>query len=196
MAYRAVEDIYGQNVFFFNEERLAYAIQRYQKNISHVSINRLYPNGVKITLSSYPILFQTSIVGIENKKWGISSNGILIPSMQIKTTEMKSLEIHNDTNPDEFLDYKEIISDRKMIAIQNILQIFSENWGDLKIKNVQFLEKENEVHINLEIGTKILLALQDFSIGKSGADIYANLKQELLTLKTYIDREKANIIKG
>lgn len=190
MAYRAVEDIYGQNVFFFNEERLAYAMQRYQRNISHISIHRLYPNGLKISLSSYPIVFQATIIGIDNKKWGISSNGILIPSLQIKTLNLKPLEIYNDSNPDEFLDYKEIVPDKKMLAIQKILQIFSENWSDLKVTKIQFLEKENEVHLNLESGTKIFLALQDFTLGKKDPDIYKTLKQELNTLKVYIDRER------
>ncbi len=164
MAYRAVEDIYGQNVFFFDEEKLAYAMQRYQKNISHIRINRLYPNGVKIIVTSYPLLFQTTIAGVTGKKWGISSNGILIPAIQLKFDALKSLEIFNDSNPDEFFDYKEIIPDKKMLAIQKILQVMDENWSDLKINKIQFLQKENEVHISLESGAKIFLALQDFTL--------------------------------
>lgn len=164
MAYRAVEDIYGHNVFFFDEEKLAYAMQRYQKNISHIRINRLYPNGVKIIVTSYPLLFQTTIAGVTGKKWGISSNGILIPAIQINFDALKSLEIFNDSNPDEFFDYKEIIPDKKMLAIQKILQVMDENWNDLKINKIQFLQKENEVHISLESGAKIFLALQDFTL--------------------------------
>lgn len=44
-----------------NEDSVALSLQKYQKNISHISIDRLYPNGLKILLTSYPIVFNLKI---------------------------------------------------------------------------------------------------------------------------------------
>lgn len=61
IAYRAIEDVYEQNVFFFDEEKLALNIKKYQNNIATISIDRNYPNGLKIILESYPIVYKTTI---------------------------------------------------------------------------------------------------------------------------------------
>jgi cell division septal protein FtsQ len=79
IAYRTIEDIYGKNVFFINEESIAQSLKNDQKNIKEIKIDRLYPNGIKILLSSYPTTFDVKIVGIDNKAWNMTENGVLVP---------------------------------------------------------------------------------------------------------------------
>lgn len=69
IAYRTIEDLYGRNVFLINEEEIANSLKKYQKNIAHIRIDRLYPNGLKILLSSYPIPFELSISSIKDRTW-------------------------------------------------------------------------------------------------------------------------------
>ena len=54
IAYRAIEDLYGKNIFSLDEEAIIESIKASQKNISQVRIDRLYPN---------------NIYSLENKKW-------------------------------------------------------------------------------------------------------------------------------
>ena len=69
IAYRAIEDIYGENVFSFDESSLAQNLKKYQNNIEKVSIDRLYPNGLKIVIKSFPILYKANITSRANKFW-------------------------------------------------------------------------------------------------------------------------------
>lgn len=69
IAYRTIEDLYGKNVFLIDEEEIANSLKKYQKNIAHIRIERLYPNGLKILLSSYPIPFDVSISSIQDTTW-------------------------------------------------------------------------------------------------------------------------------
>jgi hypothetical protein len=48
-----------------------------------------------------------------------------------------------------------------MAHILRIFEIFDSEWQDLKIAQSRYFVQENELHIQLESGTKIILALQD-----------------------------------
>ena len=69
IAYRSVEDLYGKNIFFLDEKEVADSLKKYQKNISLIRIDRLYPNNIKILLSGYPIIFDVTIPTVRDKKW-------------------------------------------------------------------------------------------------------------------------------
>lgn len=51
IAYRSIEDLYGKNIFLINEQEVARTIKKYQKNISLIRIDMLYPNNLKILLT-------------------------------------------------------------------------------------------------------------------------------------------------
>lgn len=57
LAYRTIENLYGKNVFLIDEPEIAQSLKKNQRNIKEIRIDRLYPNGLKILLSGYPILF-------------------------------------------------------------------------------------------------------------------------------------------
>lgn len=125
----------------------------------------------------------------------MSENGILIPKDQIKTPQKYKMIFQSDTITDDiFLDYKDILSESKAHIIEKTLTFFETNWNELKIKEILFLEKENEFHIVLMDKTHILFTLQDF--GEKSADVptYKHLTNQILTLKTYIEKYKPDII--
>lgn len=186
IAYRAIEDIYGENVFSFDESSLAQNLKKYQNNIEKVSIDRLYPNGLKIVIKSFPILYKANITSRANKFWWLSANGVLIPLGKDKIDSLQAFEIVSDVGEDELLEYKSILSESRLLAINKVLEILRQEWSDIRLGKIRYLIQENELHISLENGWKILFALQDFSINTKNIDIYANLKNQILTLKAYI----------
>jgi len=86
IAYRSIEEIYGKSIFLINEEDIALTLKKSLKNLSHLSINKLYPNGVKILMTSAPIVFEARIFGFE-KTWLMTNNGVLIPKNTTPQTE-------------------------------------------------------------------------------------------------------------
>jgi cell division septal protein FtsQ len=62
VAYRSIEEIYGKSLFFLDEEEIGYTLKKSLSNLSHVTIDKLYPNGIKILMSSTPITYQAKIL--------------------------------------------------------------------------------------------------------------------------------------
>lgn len=187
IAYRALEGIYGDSIFFIDEAGIAKKLQMQLKNLESVRIDRLYPNGIKILISGMPIVFETTITGIANKKWWLSKNWILIPENNMGESKPKyQLDITaDDFVGDIFLSYKQVIPDVSMVHMLRIFEIFGSEWPDLKIVWSRYFAHENELHISLESGTRIILALQD-DVSQWGWDAPKNIREQLLTLRTYI----------
>ncbi len=192
IAYRSIEDIYGKNLFLFDEATVALNLRKYQNNIEKISIDRLYPNGLKIIIEGYPLIYRATITGRENKFWWLSANGVLVPVQKEKLEWLQSFEIITKIWEDELLDHKTIIPDIKLSAIIKIVDILKQQWPDLKLWKIRYLTEENEVHLSLENGGRILFALQDFIVmNTKKEDIYLNLKNQLLTLKSYIVKNRS-----
>lgn len=79
LAYRSIEPMYGVNLLFLDQEKVAEMIQNDQKNISSIQVDALYPNSIKVLLSAYPIVFRVSIPPLRSKEWGMTENGVLVP---------------------------------------------------------------------------------------------------------------------
>lgn len=82
IAYRSLEDIYGASIFLLDEEATALALKESLKNISHIRIEKLYPNGVKVLISGTPIQYTATIFGID-KRYGMTENGVLVPESAV-----------------------------------------------------------------------------------------------------------------
>ena len=186
IAYRSIEDVYEENIFLFDESVVAANLKKYQNNIKKIQIDSLYPNGLKILIESYPVKYRTTISSRKNGLWWLSENGVLIPYNREKLQELPAFEIITDIGEDELLDYKSIISETKLLAINKVIDLFRAEWSDIAIGKIRYLSRENELHISLENGGRILFALQDFSIQNTQTDIYKNLKDEIITLRSYI----------
>jgi len=195
IAYRSLESIYGQSIFLLDEKTIAQKIKNDLKNAENIRIDRLFPNGVKVLIRSLPIPFDATIAGVENKRFGVSSNGVLIPISDLKdATFERHLEIVDSSLRSEmFLGYKKIINDRNMFLISKTFDIFHSEWSDLVIAKAQYFILENELHINLESNTKIILTFQDEAINPTN-EVSNLLLDELITLRTYIANNRTKMI--
>lgn len=196
IAYRAIEDLYGKNIFSLDEVAIIESIKASQKNISQVRIDRLYPNNIKILLAGYPVIFTADIYSLENKKWWMSENGILIPydDMSVKDTSIKHIHIVDQTlNEDSLIDYREVISSEYAQLIQRMIASFETTWKDLEIENITYRKRENEVHIGLKNRTLILLTLQDFTRKTWEVITYKQLTLQFLNFQTFFEDHKDDI---
>jgi hypothetical protein len=73
IAYRAMEDQYYQSLFFLDEKQIGITLKKYLKNISKISVDKLYPSGLKILIDGYPIRYTATITGLE-KSWAMTEN--------------------------------------------------------------------------------------------------------------------------
>jgi hypothetical protein len=69
LAYRSLEGIYGQSIFLLDETAIAKRLHAGLKNLQSVTIDRLYPNGVKILITPALIWAHATIQGIPEKNW-------------------------------------------------------------------------------------------------------------------------------
>lgn len=197
IAYRTIEDLYGKNVFLINREEIALSLKKYEKNISHITIDRLYPNGLKILFETYPSVFKLHIPWVVDKEWGLTSNGIVIPKSKVKHMPTLVLDyIGENKEGDTLFDYKEIMSEVSARSITKIIKYIGDNWGEMKIVSLQYFQLENEIHISFENGGKILFTLKDFSKQDINGTENIFLKNEILNLKTYIESNKKEIFAG
>ena len=196
--YRSLEGIYGKSIFTLDEKNIALKIKHDIKNTESIRIERLFPNGVKVLIKSLPIPFDTTITGVENKRFWVSSNGVLIPVSDLKdATFTRHLEIVDTSLRSEmFLWYKKVITDRNMYLVSKVFDVFQTEWNDLVIAKARYFVLENELHINLESNTKIILALQDENITAHTTDPSQLLLDELITLRTYIANNRNKLLEG
>ncbi|MBC7503779.1 hypothetical protein H7169_02325 [Candidatus Gracilibacteria bacterium] len=197
IAYRALEGIYGQSIFLLDEADIASKLKLHLKNLEAVSIDRYYPNGIKVLITGAPILFDTTITGIPDKKWGLSKNGVLIPEKDLGETVIKyHLEITAENLiGDLFLNYKQGIDEYNMTTISRVFEIFTSEWSNIKLTKSRYFLGENELHIILDSGTRLIFALQDDSEKRPGT-ISKNILDELVTLRTYIASNRSRITDG
>ncbi len=197
IAYRILEWTYGQSIFLVKEVDIAKKLKQQLKNIASISIDTLYPNGIKVIITGAPIVFDTTITGIPGKKWWLSKNGVLVPENDL--WEIKTPYHLNITSwvliGDFFLNYKQGISEYNMWIISRIFEIFSTEWIDMKLARSGYFAWENELHIILESGTKIIFWLQSDADKQAGI-IPKYILDQLITFRTYITNNRSKILDG
>lgn len=161
IAYKSVEDVYGESIFSIDKNAIAFKLHDLQKNIKTVDITRLFPNGLKIILESYGAEFVAVPENNTAKNYMITSNGILIYQKE-KDPKMMTLEIR-DPNLSEgaFLDYKQIASEPIMKRIILARDLFVKSFSAVNIAKLTYFRLERELHITLESGTHVIIRLGD-----------------------------------
>lgn len=184
IAYKSIEKIYGQSLFFMSEQEIAAMLVGMQKNIKTVDITRLYPNGLKIILQSYQPQFVTSFPSNDThestKKYIITSNGILIYEknppkklLPIDIVDPAFVEIG-------FFDYKEGIPDSYVKRILFARDSFLDKFTGTNISRLSYFRVERELHIALESGVRIIIDLSDTQ----------DITRQIIALRFYADQHK------
>lgn len=190
VAYRAIEEIYGKSLFLLDEEELGQILKQSLKNLSNLTIDKLYPNGVKVLMTSTPITYHARILGFD-REWRMSNNGVLIPKLPntasgtLSTTPVEIISV--SLRGEVFFDYKQVISDERMLIMNRIIEIFGTEWPDLKIEKIRYFDQENEVHLMLTGNTQILMTLEAEGNRDNYQSRIENTKDQLTGLKTYIE---------
>lgn len=194
---RSVDALVGQSIFTLNEKTVATSIKENLPNTQYIKIDRLFPNGAKVLIRSLPIPFDATIFGVENKRFGLSGNGVLIPLSDINNpTFSRHVQIiSKDLQTELFFGYKKVISDKQAFIIGKIFELFEKEWSDLVIARVNYFALENEAHITLESNAKIILSLANEELNTS-SEISENLLKQLVTLRTYIANNRAKMMDG
>jgi hypothetical protein len=106
----------------------------------------------------------------------LSENGILIPN-RTKETQFPRLQIYSsELNESSFLDYKEAINPVTMGKIHDVAKVFSVDFASSIITSEVYYTTENELHILLENGIRIMFSLDN------------SLEKQLLSLKLALEQ--------
>lgn len=160
IAYKALEEIYGENIFQINSRVVAEYITKLEKNIQSVNVRRLFPNGLLIQIASYPPVFNVSF-GDTLKNYVITSNGVLL-HVKSRLENLPLLDIHDALLIERGLfDFREGIRSDFMKNIQDFVSMFSKFFPNQKIAKYAFFRTEREIHVALESGTVLIFSLID-----------------------------------
>ncbi|EKE29743.1 MAG: hypothetical protein ACD_2C00107G0003 [uncultured bacterium (gcode 4)] len=183
IAYKAIEKIYWESIFLIDKEDIRNSLMTYQKNIKKVNVTRLYPNWLKIIIESYKPQFFTQFAWID-KKYIVTSNWVLIYEKNVDKM-LYNLEIV-DMNLIEawFFDYKEWVNENAMKKIIYARDLFKDVFTNKNIAKLVYFKLENEIHIFLESGTKIII------------ELWNNIDKQVAMLKYYNDNNKDVIWSG
>lgn len=175
IAYHAMDDIYNTSIFSIETVDILTKLTNLQKNIKHVEISRLFPNGLKIIIESYKPQFFVRFPGSE-KSYIITSNGILV-YQKANDTNLYFLDLIDPSFTEmSFIDYKEWVSEEFMPPILRARDFLKSTFPTVNIAKFSYFKSEREVHVALESGLVILM--------RTASDI----DDQILSLKIYNDK--------
>lgn len=158
IAYKSVEDFYGTPIFLVNASEVSKAIVAMQKNIRTAQVTRLYPNGLKIVLSSWSPEFVTYFPDLE-RYYGVTSNGILVYERS-RNPELPAIDIVDpDLSEAGFLEYREGIAEDSMVRILELKKAIKETLPGVTVAKYAFFRLEQELHVFLDSGVRLVFAL-------------------------------------
>jgi cell division septal protein FtsQ len=71
LAYKSIENVRYKPMVFIDKELVKKSLLSHQPNIKDISIRKIYPSNLKITLSSYKDLYN---IKLSNKYYKITEN--------------------------------------------------------------------------------------------------------------------------
>ncbi|MDD2745333.1 MAG: hypothetical protein PHU93_02235 [Candidatus Gracilibacteria bacterium] len=175
IAYKAIEPLYTQSLWTLDHTEVQNLIQGLEKNIEKVEVTHLLPNSLKIIITSSPPKYSVDFPGA-GRSYLLSANGILIPNRN-KESQFPRLQIYStELLESSFLDYKEAINPNSIGKIHDISKVFSVDFSTAVITSEVYYSTENELHILLENGIRIMFVLDN------------SLEKQLLSLKLAIEQ--------
>lgn len=183
IAYKSIENIYGESIFSVDKNEVRTMMSNLQKNLKRIDISLLFPNGLKIITESYAPQFFVHLKDVE-KNYIITTNGILIYQ---KTRDLPLYDLDLiDTRLSEvgFIEYKEAIRENFMRIVLISRDLFKQTFPTSNIAKFTYFQAERELHIALESGTIILMRMGD------------DIEQQIMMLKYYNDSNKDTINSG
>ena len=182
IAYQAVENIRGKRLLLINGKEIAKSLREYQKNIKEVSIKRVLPDTLSITIDSYRWKYN---INLNNKSFILTENGVLIPTNF--SSELKELIIGTlEYKISGILDYKQIFKSDSMRKIIYLEKKLSDNLLFLSFEDIIYFPTEREVHIIFNTWKRIIFDLE--------SNIDEQIKNLLILHTEQFDLTKTDLI--
>jgi hypothetical protein len=183
IAYKSIEDVYNTSLFSIETKMVFRELTNLQKNIKHVEVSKLFPNGLKIVIESYKPQFFVRFPNSE-KSYIITSNGILV-YQKANDTNLSLLDLVDPSLIEmSFIDYKAGVSEVFMPSILRARDLFKTTFPTVNISRFTYFKSERELHIALESGLIVLLRTAD------------HIDSQILSLKIYNDKNNDFINSG
>lgn len=127
----------------------------------------------------------------------MTENGVLIPKDGIEEIHKYTMTyIDPSMNDDILLDYRELIAEGETQILKKTIDYFLETWTDIPLDKIIYLKRENEIHIVFKNKVRILFTLQDFAKKTGESENYDHLRMQILSLKTFIDTYKEDLLQS
>lgn len=144
-----------------NTTEIAQSIVQKQGNIISARVHRNWPNGLTILVTSHPPLFKTELTA-EKRPYILTQNGVAIyearPDAALLTLDILDTTLDERTT----LDYQNIVSAPTMTSIKSLLEAYTQGLGERSsVVRLQYFRAENELHLLLEGGARILFDLSE-----------------------------------
>ena len=133
-------------------------INALQKNVTHVELDHIYPNTLRIVMESSPLLYSVKFPGA-GRSYELSENGTLIPNRSGVSKLPKLILYSPELQESPFLDFKSIADSQTMTRIQFVTQILKSDFKIDAAKELIFYAVENELHVILKSGHRLMFML-------------------------------------
>lgn len=156
IAYKSLESLRWERLFKVHEIDIFNKLKSYQDNIKWVNLEIILPNTIKIDVESYKEIFN---IILNDNKYILVENWTIIPSEHSKN--LRYLNIIKEIDKNKFIEYKQIFNPFYIEKINNIINKLEENIINLKIKELNYYEKEREIHIKIENDNILIFSIDD-----------------------------------
>jgi hypothetical protein len=210
IAYKSLESagVYGASILSIDTDKIRSDIMTLQPNVENVEVDRLYPQGLKIILSSSEPVFSTSLPG-EKSSYLVTRNGVLVYEKSPDPNLPKFELVNPEFVEAGFYDYRPIADTDTMAKIDEAVRLLTKAFPTVRIEKVRYFAAERELHIPMESGTILIMELDsDVSRQVAGLSVLDNAKPGILErgeyayidlrvpLKAFLCRERAVCMKN
>lgn len=154
-AYDSTSKFVWQNIFMIEKNDIINELQKDEQNIKKVDIDIILPDTIKIVLSSYKSVFNSTIW---NKTYIITENWVAIPKNKTDS-KLKNIVIKTKEPNFSNINYKKIISDEYMKNIQDIYTKIEENILWIKVEEIKYYITEREIIVKINNSTMLIFSI-------------------------------------
>lgn len=152
-----LRDFAGRNILTLSTKEIFKNLSQSIRHIQSVEKTLLFPDGIRIKVSSFPPLYRAYI---GEEIFLLTENGQLITD--IPAVEVQGLHIHTLAQ-DPQLQRNTPIHQDDMYLLGLILSTWKKDMPDRPIEQIDFYDQEKEVHLTSQ-NTRFILTLYDGSV--------------------------------
>ncbi len=190
ISYSSVQSLRDKNIFWVWFEDIRKKMLSYQPNLASIQPSVSFPNTLKITIESYPGLFNTLLW---NKNYIITQNGVLVPKNPHPELQNISVFLDEWTS---FLEYRQIFQQEYIEKIYTLVEWVTDNIIWSQVFDMLYYQNEREAHIILKSGVRLIFDLNTDSTEQiEKIAVFHKESQNILSWElTYIDLRIKNRI--